>query len=189
MLEQADDVMFLKYHELRVTQRESRRHSTRSRSSRNGAREREAAFGGRPRLWAGTITHWSLHEEPYKQGYWDWPGIYERSKEAATAAIGNAHGSGASAGVVEGTGAGRRLGRAIRSGEEGRAAGLQDDESIMGRALHEDRRSRHRLGRRAFSPGGRVARVRHSRRRRHTNGDASHQNRSARAAERSVWSC
>ena len=76
----------------------------------------------RPRLWAGTITHWSLHEEPYKQGIWDWPGIYERSKEAARQPADTLRGLGASAGVVEGHGARRRFARAVRSGAEGRAA-------------------------------------------------------------------
>ena len=54
----------------------------------------------RPRLWAGTITDWSLHGEPYK-GMWDWPAIYERSKEAKQPS-GTLRGLGASAGVVEG---------------------------------------------------------------------------------------
>ena len=65
-------------------------------------KEREAAYAVRPRLWAGTITHWSLHEEPYKQGVWDWPGIYERSKESAKQPADTLRGLGASAGVVEG---------------------------------------------------------------------------------------
>jgi len=64
--------------------------------------EREAAYAVRPRLWAGTISHWSLHEEPYKQGVWDWPGIYERSKEAAKQPTDTVRGLGASAGVIEG---------------------------------------------------------------------------------------
>ncbi len=98
----ADDVMFLTYHELRVISADPAAFDVKSLVAQRRT-ERQAAFGRRPRLWAGTITHWSLHEEPYKQGNWDWPGIYERSKEAARPAGGKLRGLGASAGVVEGT--------------------------------------------------------------------------------------
>jgi pyruvate,water dikinase len=102
VLREADDVMFLTYHELRVISADSAAFDvTALVASRR--KEREASFGRRPRLWAGTITHWSLHEEPYKQGNWDWPGIYERSKAAAKSAGGTLRGLGASAGIVEGT--------------------------------------------------------------------------------------
>ncbi len=63
---------------------------------------REKAFAIRPRLWAGTITDWSMYGEPYKQVLWDWPGIYERSKSAAAQPTGSVKGLGASAGVYEG---------------------------------------------------------------------------------------
>ena len=102
VLREADDVMFLTYHELRVISADPGAFDVKSLVATRRT-ERQAAFGRRPRLWAGTITHWSLHEEPYKQGNWDWPGIYERSKEAARPAGGTLRGLGASAGVVEGT--------------------------------------------------------------------------------------
>jgi len=98
----ADDVMFLRYHELRVISANSSAFDARALVDER-RREREAAYAIRPRLWAGTITHWSLHEEPYKQGNWDWPGIYERSKEAAKQPADSLRGLGASAGVIEGT--------------------------------------------------------------------------------------
>ena len=104
-LDQPDDIMFLKYDELRTAQRQSRRHLTSTRRShRQGAaqRAREAAFACRPRLWAGTITDWSMYGEPYKQVLWDWPGIYERSKDAAAQPADTVKGLGASAGVYEG---------------------------------------------------------------------------------------
>ena len=63
----ADDVMFLRYHELRVTSANASAFDA-SALVLERRREREAAYAVRPRLWAGTITHWSLHEEPYKQG-------------------------------------------------------------------------------------------------------------------------
>ena len=104
-LNQADDIMFLKYEELR---RLSANLSTASAVSdakslvKERRTTREKAFALRPRLWAGTITDWSMNGEPYKQVLWDWPGIYERSKEAAPPA-GSVKGLGASAGVYEGT--------------------------------------------------------------------------------------
>jgi pyruvate,water dikinase len=98
---QADDVMYLRYHELRVL---SANHGAMDAKAivRERRAIREKAFAVRPRLWAGTITHWSMYEEPYKQGLWDWPAIYERSKEAAAHPSETISGLGASAGVVEG---------------------------------------------------------------------------------------
>ena len=157
-----------------------------SRSSRSGATAREKAFAIRPRLWAGTITDWSMYGEPYKQVLWDWPGIYERSKDAASAAVGIGQGAWRIRRRLRRHGARRRVGRAVRPGEERRSARLQDDEPVVGRAVHEDRRARHRFRRRALSSGRRVARVRHSGCRRHANGNAGHQDRTARAAERSI---
>jgi phosphohistidine swiveling domain-containing protein len=111
-LTEPDDVMFLRYHELRVISGHAAAPSGESGAPdrqfdgkglvRERRAARTAAFAVRPRLWAGTITHWSLHEEPYKQGVWDWPGIYERSKEAATQPADTLRGLGASAGVIEG---------------------------------------------------------------------------------------
>src|SRR5688572_11210254 len=106
-LGQPDDVMFLKYDELRKLS--AGVHSGNA-SAVNDARalvtqrraEREKAFALRPRLWAGTITEWSMYGEPYKQVLWDWPGIYERSKDAAKQPAGSVKGLGASAGVYEG---------------------------------------------------------------------------------------
>ncbi len=102
VLSAADDVMFLRYHELRVISANAAAFDAPALVAER-RREREAAYAVRPRLWAGTITHWSLHEEPYKQGVWDWPGIYERSKDAARQPADSLRGLGASAGVVEGT--------------------------------------------------------------------------------------
>lgn len=98
---QPDDIMYLNYDELRKL---SANVSTFDAKSIVKARrkEREQAFAVRPRLWAGTITDWSMYGEPYKQVLWDWPGIYERSKAAAQQPSGSVRGLGASAGVYEG---------------------------------------------------------------------------------------
>jgi pyruvate,water dikinase len=114
-LDQPDDIMFLKYDELRkLGANMSTGHS--NAAAALGApnfdaksvveerrKAREDAFAIRPRLWAGTITDWSMYGEPYKQVLWDWPGIYERSKNAAAQPAGSVKGLGASAGVYEGT--------------------------------------------------------------------------------------
>ena len=100
-LDQADDIMFLKYDELRTLSANLATFDARSIVNER-RRAREAAFAVRPRLWAGTITDWSMYGEPYKQVLWDWPGIYERSKSSAALPSGTVKGLGASAGVYEG---------------------------------------------------------------------------------------
>jgi phosphohistidine swiveling domain-containing protein len=101
VLSQADDVLFLKYHELRVLSANFAAFDGKA-LTKMRRKERDKAFSVRPRLWAGTITYWSLYQEPYKQGLWDWPDIYERSKQASKQPAGTLRGLGASAGVVEG---------------------------------------------------------------------------------------
>jgi pyruvate,water dikinase len=100
-LDRADDIMFLKYDELRQLSANLTTFDARSIVNER-RRAREAAFAVRPRLWAGTITDWSMYGEPYKQVLWDWPGIYERSKSSAAQPSGTVKGLGASAGVYEG---------------------------------------------------------------------------------------
>jgi pyruvate,water dikinase len=100
-LRQPDDVMYLKYDELRNLSANLDTFDAKS-IVKARRKEREDAFAKRPRLWAGTITEWSMYGEPYKQVLWDWPGIYERSKEAAKQPSGSVKGLGASAGVFEG---------------------------------------------------------------------------------------
>ena len=98
---QPDDIMFLNYGELRKLSANVSSFDAKSIVKRR-RKEREQAFAVRPRLWAGTITDWSMYGEPYKQVLWDWPGIYERSNVAAQLPSGSVKGLGASAGVYEG---------------------------------------------------------------------------------------
>jgi len=100
-LSQPDDIMFLKYDELRKLSANLPTFDAKS-IVKQRRKEREKAFAMRPPLWAGTITDWSMYGEPYKQVLWDWPGIYERSKDAAKQPAGSVKGLGASAGVFEG---------------------------------------------------------------------------------------
>ena len=105
-LSQPDDIMYLKYDELRKLSANAGtgQPAFDAKSIVKARRiEREKAFAVRPKLWAGTITDWSMYGEPYKQVLWDWPGIYERSKSATTLPSGSVKGLGASAGVYEGT--------------------------------------------------------------------------------------
>ena len=101
-LDQPGDIMFLKYDELRKLSANLSTFDAKS-LVKERRQAREKAFAVRPRLWAGTITDWSMYGEPYKQVLWDWPGIYERSKAAASQPAGTVKGLGASAGVYEGT--------------------------------------------------------------------------------------
>jgi phosphohistidine swiveling domain-containing protein len=100
-LDQPDDIMFLKYDELRKLSANVSTFDARS-IVKQRRRDREKAFAARPPLWAGTITDWSMYGEPYKQVLWDWPGIYERAKDAPKQPAGSVTGLGASAGVFEG---------------------------------------------------------------------------------------
>jgi phosphohistidine swiveling domain-containing protein len=110
-LDEADDVMFLRYDELRTLSGSPATFDGR-RLVAERRQAREAAFARRPPLWAGTITDWSMNGEPYKQLIWDWPGIYERSKDAAGMPADSLRGLGASAGVIEG------LARIVESPEQ-----------------------------------------------------------------------
>jgi len=111
VLTEPDDVLFLRYHELRVLSANFQAFDARARI-RERREAHAAAANAAPRLWAGTITHWSLYEEPYKKGLWGWPDVYLRDKEARQNPAGAIKGLGASAGVVEG------IARVVRSAEE-----------------------------------------------------------------------
>jgi pyruvate,water dikinase len=106
-----DDVLFLRYHELRVLSANFSAFDAKA-MVRDRRQAHSAAARVPPRLWAGTITHWSLYEEPYKKGLWGWPDVYLRDKEARQNPTGSIRGLGASAGVVEGTA------RIVHSAEE-----------------------------------------------------------------------
>jgi len=100
VLAQADHIVFLKYHELRVI---SANHSAFDAKALVKERRtaREAAFRLKPPSWAGTITEWSLYQEPYKSN-WGWPDVYTNLVESAKLPKKTLRGLGASAGTVEG---------------------------------------------------------------------------------------
>jgi len=98
---QADDVLFLKYEELRMLSADASALDAKAvvKQRRN---TRETAFSVHPRSWVGTITEWSLYGEPYKS-LWGWPDIYTKAAEMANQPVGTIRGLPASAGVAEGT--------------------------------------------------------------------------------------
>jgi pyruvate,water dikinase len=101
---QADDVLFLKYEELRrlsanFSVLDAKVDAKAVIQARRKARE--AAFSVHPRTWVGTITEWSLFGEPYKS-LWGWPDIYTKAAEMANQPAGTIRGLPASAGVAEG---------------------------------------------------------------------------------------
>jgi pyruvate,water dikinase len=100
VLDEPDDVMYLTYHQLRVLSANFQAFDVRAVVAER-RREREAAFAKRPPLWAGTITEWSLHGEPYK-GLWGWPDVYTKAAEMRQQPQGTIRGLPASAGVAEG---------------------------------------------------------------------------------------
>ena len=108
---QPDDVLFLRYHELRVISANSAAFDAKALVTERRQR-RESASAKRARYWAGTITHWSLYDEPYKQGLWGWPDVYTREAQAAKQPQGIIKGLGASSGVAEGAA------RVVHSAEE-----------------------------------------------------------------------
>ena len=99
-LRQPDDVLFLKYHELRVLSANASAFDAIALTEQR-RRCREDAFQTRPPYWAGTITEWSLHGEPYKS-LWGWPSLYDRLKRVDHQPPSTIQGLGASPGIVEG---------------------------------------------------------------------------------------
>jgi pyruvate,water dikinase len=99
VLDQPDDVLFLKYDELRILSANAAAFDGRALVKERRA-EHAASTKKEPKLWAGTITNWSMYEEPYKHGLWDWPDVYFRAKQTGQPDV--IKGMAASAGVIEG---------------------------------------------------------------------------------------
>ncbi len=95
------DIVFLKYDELRKLSANFKLFDAKALVAERKA-TRLDAFNRKAPLWAGTIDHWSLYEEPYKAGLWGWPGVYLKQKERAALSASALTGLGVSAGIVEG---------------------------------------------------------------------------------------
>ncbi len=101
VIDRADDVIYMEYDELRKLSANFKLFDAKALVKKRRA-EREEAFKHPPILWAGTIDHWSLYEEPYKAGLWGWPGVYLKQAERAKQPKGTLVGLGVSRGVAEG---------------------------------------------------------------------------------------
>ncbi|GAF25002.1 phosphoenolpyruvate synthase/pyruvate phosphate dikinase [Moorella thermoacetica Y72] len=100
ILEQADDTIFLTYDELRQIAVTPQAFDVKT-LVRNRRAEREAAFKIHPPDWVGTVTRWSLYEEPYKT-LWGFPEKFEKAAAKAEEVVDVVKGLPASPGVVEG---------------------------------------------------------------------------------------
>lgn len=105
LLDDPEDIFYLEYEQLRWyvgnPKTESNPNGFDGRAViKQNRRAREEAWKIRPRDWVGTVTQWSMYEEPYHT-LWGWPQKFEREKEAA-APKGVVKGLAAAAGVAEG---------------------------------------------------------------------------------------
>jgi pyruvate,water dikinase len=104
LLDRPDDAIFLKYHDLRVLAANPQAIPNARDIVRDRRAAHERALTIRPREWVGTVTHWSLYEEPYKGAVWGYPQKFfdslKREKQGPAAQV---EGLPASPGVVEGT--------------------------------------------------------------------------------------
>ncbi|TAK21797.1 MAG: PEP-utilizing protein mobile subunit [Chloroflexota bacterium] len=95
----AEDVFYLRYHEIRVASANSDALDARAIVSERRT-ARDLAFRVRPREWVGTVTEWDLYTEPYKS-LWGYPEKFHRS-QAPPKAGDTIEGLPASAGIAEG---------------------------------------------------------------------------------------
>jgi pyruvate,water dikinase len=99
-LNDAEDIFYMTYDELRhitaVPDAFDAKALTQKRRNENVAATRI-----RPRDWVGTVTHWSLYEEPYK-GNWGFPEKFTKAADRKAEAVNTISGLAASPGVVEG---------------------------------------------------------------------------------------
>ena len=107
LLPVAEDIMFLEYEQLRA-------YVANPKTAENGdgydgtatikqaRREYDSAHTIRPRDWVGTVTQWSMYEEPYHT-LWGWPERFERAQKAENLPPDEVRGLPAAAGIAEGT--------------------------------------------------------------------------------------
>ncbi len=171
VIDDAEDVIFLRYNELRVLL--ANPEAVDARALASGRRdERERSFAVRPPEWIGTATESQLGFPYYT--LWGFPEKFHRKQSESVDEI---HGLPGSPGVVEGTRAHGGLARRVRSGSQRRDPRLPDDQSRLGGPLHEDRRAGHGRRRRRVAPGRRRTRVRSAGGRRDVGCDGPHPHR------------
>ena len=177
-LDDPEDVMFLRYNELRLLTASPQAFDAKTLVS-DRRDEREQAFAVRPPDWVGTATESQLAFPYYT--LWGFPEKFHRPPPERREEL---HGLAASPGRRRGERPARVVARAVRRGARRRDPRLPDDEPGLGRPLHEDRRARHGRRRRGGASGRGLARVRPPRRRRHVGRHRAHQHRRPGARQR-----
>jgi pyruvate,water dikinase len=110
LLDDPEEIMFLEYDQLRAYVGNPSGYPGRMVIA--AARDAwEQAHHIQPRDWVGTVTHWSMYEEPYHT-LWGWPQRFERAKAGGEQPVGEVNGLPAAAGVCEG------LARVVKGPEE-----------------------------------------------------------------------
>lgn len=100
LLNQAEDIMFLEYDQLRAYVANPTGYDGKA-VIEEARRKWIEAHNIRPRDWVGTVTQWSMYIEPYHT-LWGWPERFERAQKGETKLVGELRGLPAAAGVVEG---------------------------------------------------------------------------------------
>lgn len=106
LIDVPDDIFYLEYEQLRwyvsnpKTKDNPNGFDGRSVIKKN-RRAREEAWKVRPKDWVGTVSHWSLYQEPYKT-LWGYPQRFEQAKEKAKEPKDVVKGLPAAFGVAEG---------------------------------------------------------------------------------------
>ena len=101
LLRNAEDIMYLEYDQLRAYIACPEGYDGKG-IIKKARLEWEQAHQIRPRDWVGTVTHWSMYEEPYHT-LWGWPQRFERSQRGEDKISGEVRGLPAAAGIAEGT--------------------------------------------------------------------------------------
>ena len=160
-LDDAEDVVYLRYNELRLLMADQEALDARALvGDRRDAQE--DAYEKRPPSWVGTATQ-TRARLPLQRAL-GLPREVPRRRAGDHRRGARARGV---AGCCRGPGALCPVPGRVRPGEGRRDPRLPDDQPRLGGAVHEDLRARHRGGRSGVPPGGRRARVRHPRGRGH----------------------
>ena len=153
-LDQPDDVLFLRYNELRALIGSADAIDARAIVATR-RREREAAARLHPRDWVGTVTPTQL-AFPYLVN-WGYPDRFHQTQSDDQRADHRARRVGRRR---RGDRPGRPHGRRVRRRPRRRHPRLPDDQPGLGRPVHQDRGARHRHRRHDLASGRPGARVR-----------------------------
>jgi phosphohistidine swiveling domain-containing protein/tetratricopeptide (TPR) repeat protein len=100
LMRKPEDINYLEYDQLRAYISNPEGYDGKG-IVKEARRKWEEAFQIRPRDWVGTVTHWSMYEEPYHT-LWGWPERFERAQRGEDQPSDEIHGLPAAAGIVEG---------------------------------------------------------------------------------------